>query len=288
MKFSFVLVNYADSWALISACLKSVARAASVSGVEYEAIIVNNDPPEQAADPETTKATKIVEVGRNIGFARAVNLGIREASGDFIVLINPDSTLGDGFFENVSSFLAGNPLVGVVGPRILDVDGAVQLSARREFSFISGLFGRTSLLTRLLPESRFVRDHFPATTTESPSPVDWVSGACMVIRRSVFERVGLLDERFFMYFEDADLCRRAREAGYEVFHLPQVVVVHDAGGSTSSHPLAVFRLHRSAFLYHRKYGRHGPFGVLSLLVAVGLAARAVAGLAAHLLRSEAH
>lgn len=286
MRYSFVLVNYAGSWALISACLRSVARAAELSGVEddHEAIVVNNDPP--VAETSLPEGTFVIEAGRNLGFARAVNRGIRESSGDVVVLINPDSTVGEDFFEGMTTSLAENPKTGILGPRILDGGGAVQLSARREFSLVSGLFGRTSLLTRLFPESRFVKEHFPATGEVSSSRVDWVSGACMVIGRGVFERVGLLDERFFMYFEDADLCRRAREAGYEVRYLPQVTVVHDAGGSTGSRPLATLRLHRSAFLYHRKYGPHGPFGLLSAVVLAGLAARTLAGVLAHALKSR--
>ncbi|WP_162924356.1 glycosyltransferase family 2 protein [Rubrobacter indicoceani] len=278
MKYSFVLVNYAGSWDLISACLASVVRAARHSGADYEAIVVNNDPP---GDEATPNGASVIEAGRNVGFARAVNLGVRATRGDVIVLVNPDSVVGEDFFTSVSDLLAQSPQVGVVGPRILDTDGAVQLSARRELSLVSGLFGRTSLLTRLLPESRFVKRHFPVAAEEgAPLRVDWVSGACLLVRREVLERVGLLDERFFMYFEDADLCRRARAAGYEVRYLPQTAVVHDAGGSTGSRPLAILRLHRSAFLYHRKHGPHGPFGLVSGLVLAGLAVRAAAGILA--------
>lgn len=256
--------------------MDSVSREAGDDpDVTVEAIIVDNDPPGSGVAPE---GAEVVVSGRNVGFARAVNLGLRRASGEYIVLINPDSTLEGGFFGAVSEFFGVNPQVGVIGPRVLDADGAVQLSARREFSFISGLFGRTSLLTKLLPESRFVRDHFPTTDSEESSPVDWVSGACMVVRREVFEQIGLLDERFFMYFEDADLCRRAREAGFGVAYLPQASVVHDAGGSTRSRPQAILRLHRSAYLYHRKHRPEGSPAILDALVLAGLAARAAAGL----------
>jgi GT2 family glycosyltransferase len=168
----------------------------------------------------------------------------------------------------------------VVGPRVLDGDGKLQLSARREVSLVSGLFGRTSLLTRLFPSSSLVKGQFPAVVAaEEPVEVDWVSGACMALRRRILDEIGGLDERFFMYFEDADLCRRAREAGWSVFYLPTVRVHHEAGGSSKSRPKAVWRLHKSAFLYHRKHGRHGPLGLYSLLVLAGLTVRALLKLA---------
>jgi GT2 family glycosyltransferase len=176
--------------------------------------------------------------------------------------------------------------VGVAGPRVLDADGRVQLSARRELSLVSGLLGRTSLLTRLFPSSTLVKKQFPAVTEQTgPTAVDWVSGACMVVRRRALEQIGLLDERFFMYFEDADLCRRVREASWSVYYLPEIQVTHWAGGSTRSHPRAIWDLHKSAFLYHRKHGAHGPLNLYSLLVLLGLSVRALAKLALSLIRS---
>ena len=122
------------------------------------------------------------------------------------------------------------------------------------------------------------RDVGDVVDLEAPANVDWVSGACMILRRRAVEQVGAFDERFFMYFEDADLCRRAREAGWLVFYLPHVEVVHEAGGSSRSRPRAIWLLHKSAFLYHRKHGAHGPLNLFSLLVLLGLSARAVAKL----------
>ncbi|MCA1738257.1 MAG: glycosyltransferase, partial [Actinobacteria bacterium] len=137
------------------------------------------------------------------------------------------------------------------------------------------------LLTRLIPKNPLVKRLFPAAQELSgPTAVDWVSGACMLIRRQTTEEIGPIDERFFMYFEDADLCRRTREAGWLVCYLPQVEVLHHTGASSRSKPRAVWNLHKSAFLYHRKYGPHGPLHLYSLLVAAGLSARVLAKLVA--------
>jgi N-acetylglucosaminyl-diphospho-decaprenol L-rhamnosyltransferase len=100
----------------------------------------------------------------------------------------------------------------------------------------------------------------------------------MAIRRETLQNTGSLDERFFMYFEDADLCRRARAAGWLVYYLPHIEIVHQTGASSRSKPRAVWLLHKSAFLYHRKHGAHGPLNVFSAAVLAGLTLRALAKL----------
>jgi GT2 family glycosyltransferase len=102
----------------------------------------------------------------------------------------------------------------------------------------------------------------------------------MAVRRRILEEIGPLDERFFMYFEDADLCRRAREAGWLVYYLPQIEVFHYSGASSRNRARAIWDLHKSAFFYHRKHGPHGPLGLYSLLTLVGLAGRGLVRLAA--------
>jgi GT2 family glycosyltransferase len=251
---------------------------------DFEVVIVDNDRPEP---PEIPHPARVIRNRENLGFARACNQGISASSGDLLVLVNPDALVERDFFGRIEAFFEVNPAAGVAGPRVLDTDGRVQLSARRELSMVSGLLGRTSLLTRLFPSSTLVKKQFPAVTElTGPTAVDWVSGACMIVRRSALEEVGPLDERFFMYFEDADLCRSVREAGWSVYYLPEIEVTHQAGGGTRSRPHAIWRLHKSAFLYHRKHGAHGPFNLYSLLVLLGLSVRALAKLCVSLARRE--
>lgn len=281
MKFSVVIVNYA-SWQLTAGCVGSL-QATGYEG--FEVIVVDNDGPDAVEPPRLPGNVRLIQNRENAGFGRACNQGIAAATGEYVVLINPDTVVERDFFERMEDFFEGHPKVVLVGPRILDAEGKLQLSARREISILSGLLGRTSLLTRLFPKSSFVKNQFPAVSElESPTAVDWVSGACMVARREALTKLGGFDERFFMYFEDADLCRRVREAGWLVYYLPEVEVVHQTGGSSRSRPKAIWLLHKSAFLYHRKHGAHGPGNVFSAVVLVGLAARALAKLAASLLR----
>lgn len=274
MKFSVVTVNY-NSWPYTLMCVDSLYG----TGYEdFEVVVVDNG---RETVSEIPHPVRLIRNPENVGFAKACNQGIAASSGEYVVLVNPDTVVEEYFFERLEKFFGENPRVGVAGPRIVDGEGKLQLSARKELNFISGFLGRTSLLTRLFPKNPLVRRLFPAgKELTGPTVVDWISGACMAIRRQTLEKIGPMDERFFMYFEDVDLCRRAREAGWLVYYLPQVEVLHHTGASTRAKPRAIWNLHKSAFLYHRKHGPHGPLHLYSLLVALGLCARAFAKLVA--------
>jgi len=268
VKFSAVMVDY-RSWPYTLRCIDSLYR----TGYEdFEVVVVDND---QGMPPKMPHPVRLIRNSENVGFARACNQGLLASGGDCVVFINPDTLVEDDFFVSLERFFDENPRAGVAGPRIVEADGKLQLSARKEVSFASGLLGRTSLLTRLFPKSSLVRHHFPAVEKlTGPTRVDWVSGACMTVRRRTLKQIGPMDERFFMYFEDADLCRRAREAGWLVYYLPQVEILHHSGASSANRPRAIWDLHKSAFLYHRKHGPRGPLGLYSLPILVGLAGRA--------------
>ncbi len=274
MRFSVVIVNYA-SWPLTVRCVRSLQRT---NYEDLEVLVVDNDGVEP---PELPFPAYLIRNSVNVGFAKACNQGIAASRGDLLVLINPDTVVKADFFQRVGKFFERNHSAGIAGPRILNPAGTLQLSARKELSMVSGLLGRTSLLTKLFPKSSLVKSQFAAVTESThATTVDWVSGACLIVRRRVLKEVGPLDERFFMYFEDADLCRRIREADWSVYYLPEVEVIHHAGGSSRSRLRAIWDLHESAFLYHRKHGAHGPLNLYSLLVLVGLSGRALAKLAA--------
>ena len=276
MKFSVVTVNY-RSWPYTLRCIDSLYA----TGYEdFEVVVVDND---QEAPPEIPHPVRLIHNPENVGFARACNQGTYASRGENVMFINPDTLVEDDFFESLEEFLAENPRAGMVGPRIVGEEGDVQLTARKELSFVSGFLGRTSLLTRLFPKNLLVRCLFPAAEKlTGPTVVDWISGTCMVVRRRTLEEIGPMDERFFMYFEDADLCRRAREAGWLVYYLPQIEIFHHSGASSRSRPRAIWDLHKSAFIYHRKHGPHGPLGIYSLLTLLGLTGRALVKLATSL------
>jgi N-acetylglucosaminyl-diphospho-decaprenol L-rhamnosyltransferase len=279
VKFSVVTVNY-RSWPYTLRCIDSLYA----TGYEdFEVVVVDND---QEAPPEIPHPVRLIRNSENMGFARACNQGTYASRGENVMFINPDTLVEDDFFESLEELLDENPRAGVVGPRIVGDGGDVQLTARKELSFVSGFLGRTSLLTRLFPKNPLVKRHFPAAERlTGPTVVDWISGTCMAVRRRTLDEIGPMDERFFMYFEDADLCRRAREAGWLVCYLPQIEVFHHSGASSRSRHRAIWDLHKSAFIYQRKYGPHGPLGLYSLLILIGLTGRALVKLGASLTKS---
>ena len=175
----------------------------------------------------------------------------------YIVLLNPDTiVLTDHFLESITVFMDLHPDVGILGPGILDPDGRIQGSARSFPRFHSLFFGRRSLLTKIFPQSRLASANILTKNANNTEPleVDWVSGACMVIRRRALQQVGMMDERFFMYWEDVDWCKRMWDMGWKVMYWPGVKIMHHVGGSSESRVVrSVLEFHKSALLYFNKH-----------------------------------
>ena len=176
----------------------------------------------------------ILDAGKNGGFGAGNNLAIRAALDsadppDYVYLLNPDAFVDSGAMAAIVAFMDAHPNVGIAGTRIYDEDGTIHPSAFRFPTVLSELERglRLGLATRLL-ERWVVWKGMPDTT----GPVDWVSGASCVLRRQLLSEVGLFDEGFFLYFEETDLCRRARAAGWECWFLAEASVVHMEGAST--------------------------------------------------------
>jgi GT2 family glycosyltransferase len=169
--------------------------------------------------------------------------------------------------------MAAHPEAAVAGPKLLDADGTVQGSARRDPSAWTALFGRSAPLTRLFPGNPVSQREMPAFTVEGTAPVrvDWVSGACMLVRRTAWEQVGMFDEQFFLYWEDADWCRRFRQAGWDVYYVPAACGTHLVGVSRAKRRLgSVLDFHVSAYRYYRKHTQGPMARPVTMLVGVGL------------------
>ncbi len=249
---SAVIVNF-NSDAYLRACLSSLREG--LTGFEADVIVVDNastdGSPEIAV--HALPSVRIVRNPTNVGFATAVNQGVRETRGELILLVNPDATLEPDAVRQMSGELDRHPECALVGPMVLEANGTLQGSARGDPYMLTGLFGRATLLTRLLPGTRMARRN--VRTDIEPSAggveVDWVSGACMLVRREALAAVGGFDERYFLYWEDADLCRRLRGRGYTVRYVPTARMIHQTGRSGQSvRPMAVRAFHRSAYLYY--------------------------------------
>lgn len=283
--FDIIIVNY-ESSTLTIACINSIYQQVQVDNVEVW--VIDN----RSSDKPDQIKTRFPDVHlqcntKNIGFAAAVNRGIEKGQASYVVLLNPDARVENGLFGHAAQYMKDHPDVAILGPRILDHDGTIQASARSFPTPLTALFGRQSILSRLFPNNRFTKSNLLAdeiAKNETPMAVDWVSGACMLVRRKAIESVGLLDSGFFMYWEDADWCRRMWNKGWEVTYYPGASVTHTAGESSrKNHIQASMEFHRSAY---RLYKKHHPQMVKYgwPVIAVALASRFLLATGIHFIR----
>jgi GT2 family glycosyltransferase len=275
-----VIVNY-RSYDELRRCLASLEPARPhlrhVTVVDHE-----SDLDAAARIADRFPWAYIVERSTNEGFATGVNLGVRLTDSPFLLLLNPDCVAEEAAVRGLLQFARTRPDAAVIGPRILDSDGSVQGSARRFPGITTAIAGRSSWLTRRFPGNPLSRSNLPALAGQTrPLEVDWVSGACMLIRRTAFEQVAGMDEQFFLYWEDADFCRRLAQEGWRTLYFPAASVVH-AGGRSSIHAYreSLRAFHTSALLLFRK---HAPRAARPLwpLVYVALQGRLHALLYVH-------
>jgi len=254
-----VLVVSHQSSRFLPRCLVSVARQAS--GLSVETVVVDNASADGSADIARGRpGVEVIANPVNRGFAAAVNQGLAATTGRHVLWLNPDAALVDHGLGALVAYLDAHPAVGIVGPRILDPDGGLQRSARAFPSYDWAVGHRHSLLTRLFPNNPYSRRYLLGDLDPSePRVVDWVSGAALLHRRALVERIGGLDEAFFMYCEDIDFCLRARHAGWTTAYHPALVVEHEVAGSTRARSRAMlFERHRSLWRYYRKHFTRNP------------------------------
>ncbi len=268
-----VIVNCNSTDHLLN-CLRSVEDA--LNGMRARMYLQDNASTDGIEKvPDIFPDVVLTRNKRNIGFAAAVNQVLAVGENPYIVLLNPDTVLSDRFFEKSLDFMKKTPRAGIIGPKILERGGELQNSARSFPTIFTAFFGRTSLLSRLFPKNPVTRKNLVSIGSDGSAPmeVDWVSGACMVVRRKAYLDVGGLDERFFLYWEDADWCRRMWEAGWKVVYYPKACVRHFTGASSEKNfARSVFEFHKSAFRLYEKY-RGSGFSVLKYFVLAGLFAR---------------
>lgn len=251
---SVVIVNY-NAGAALSATLASLPEG--LDGIGWDCVVVDNrsvDGSERAAERGDGRV-RLLRNGANVGFARGVNAGLAHTGAPLVLILNPDCVLDRESVARLRCELLRWPRCAIVGPRILDPDGGLQDSARGDPNLMTGIFGRTGSLSRLLPGLHVVRKNLVAQQAlqsgASSTVVDWVSGACMLARRDALTLVGGFDEAYFLYWEDADVCRRLRTAGWETRYVPSAIVRHQVGQSSRTAPgLANREFHRSAYRYY--------------------------------------
>ena len=269
-----MVVNH-DAGDVLRSCVASL-RAEGVDDV----VVVDNDSADGSAEElgDVDPEVRLVRTGTNLGYGAGANRGLREVDAPYVLVSNPDVALHRGAIAALRAVLVADPLLAIAGPCILEADGTRYPSAR-QFPSLVDAAGHT-VLGLVAPDNPFTRryrmaDADPTVVRE----VDWVSGACFLARRQALEELGGFDEAYFMYAEDADLCWRARRAGWGVAYAPGAVVTHLQGVSTARHPYRMLLAHhRSVYRFARRTER-GWRRLLLPAVAVALTLRLAAACA---------
>ena len=241
---SIIIVSF-NARADLERCLESLH--ASPPRASHEIVVVDNGSSDgSVASARRSSDVLVIESGANVGFARANNAGIRASTGTTLLLLNSDTVVPPGAIDRLLGELDAQPDVAVVGPRLVDANRHAELS-----------FGRMIGPWNEWRQKRLARSGQVESITRQRHYPDWVSGACLLVRRSDAEAVGLLDERYFMYAEDVDFCAAIRARGRRVLFTPDVQVVHLRGRSVATardETQAAYRRSQIAF-----YEKHHPF-----------------------------
>jgi len=246
MDLSIIILNYKQK-GLVKQCIKGIVT--TQPNLDYEIIVVDNNSDDNCLEmvknifkdnlknneiqPELPIINKLeippietIQSKSNDGFAVGNNLGIKQVKGEYVMILNPDIAVVPGALEKMVNFMQENQQVGIIGPRLINPDGSVQYSCRRFPSLMTPLYRRTFLGKLLFAKKPLIDYLMKDFDHEEKIEVDWLFGACLLIRKSVMDKVGLFDERFFMYFEDLDLCRRVWQAGFKIIYFAKVEMVH--------------------------------------------------------------
>jgi GT2 family glycosyltransferase len=266
---SMVVVSW-NTRELLRACLQSALVAGQLLDRAFEIIVVDNASGDGSVEMvrQAFPSVRVIANGTNAGFAAATNQGIRESRGRQVLLLNPDTTTAPDVLRILTSFLDEHPEVGAVGPRLVGADGVQQISCFPLPTLARELW-RLFHLDAIAAVGRYPQR---VLGSSEPQRVESVQGACLLVRRDALAEIGLLDERYFIYTEEIDLCRRLLDSGRQIYWVPGAVVVHYGGASTSQVSARMFlELYRSKVQYFRKHtGALGAAAYKAVLLAASL------------------
>lgn len=253
---SVIIVTY-NSEKFIRSCLKSIIS--SFKSRKFEIIVVDNFSNDNTVKIvyDEFKDVRLFRLKKNKGFAYANNLAMERSFGDFICLLNPDTIVTDGALEKMAVFLENNDDVGIVGAKLKNFDGSLQLSCRKFPNYLNVFFGRKSLLRNIFPNNPISKDFMLEYLDYNKiQDVDWIMGAAVMLKRDLVENIGFFDENFKLFVEDTDLCYRIKKSGKRIVFLPDAVVFHFHGASVKEgfsrvqiyHNLGMFNFFRKHFI----------------------------------------
>ncbi|MCM1312312.1 MAG: glycosyltransferase family 2 protein [Bacteroides sp.] len=269
MKLSVVIVNYNVRFYL-EQCLYSVAKASE--GISHEIFVVDNNSTDGSAAYIRSRFPEVVyiENDENVGFARANNQAIRRASGEYVLLLNPDTILGEDMLRDCIAFMDSHGDAGAAGVRMLRNDGSFALESRRGIPTPFTSLCKMSGLCSLFPKSRlFGRYYMQYLDDASITPIEIISGACMFIRTETLRKSGLLDEAFFMYGEDIDLSYRLMQTGKSNYYIPTRILHYKGESTEKSSYRHVYVFYQAMLIFFRKHYGHYSF-LLSLPIKMAI------------------
>jgi len=256
MKISIIIVSWNVEEELFD-CLMSIKQ--NKPSYPYEVIIVDNASTDGTIDiiQNNFAETKLIINNENRGFASANNIGIEKSCGQYILFLNPDTIIQTNALDKLIAFLDENKDVGACGPKLLYGDGKLQPSTRKFPDFYSALYQNTILKNTGLFRKHYRRYRMRNFNFDKQKDVDILMGAAILTRRSIIEKIGPMDESFFMYYEEADLCYRIVQAGWRIVFVPDATIIHLGGKSSDHIPLKtrMMRLKSMLIFFRKHYGR---------------------------------
>lgn len=237
----------------LTKCLCSLEHERDL--LNFETIVFDNNSADGSPDMVEAKFpwARLIRSSRNVGFTGGQNHCLQVRSAPDALLLNSDTIVHPGALAKLTSFAEATPKAGIIGPRLLNTDGTIQYSCRRFPNPLAALF-RNTPFGKLFPNNRFTRAYLMADFEhDKTSEVDWVSGAALYAKKEFIDKVGLLDDEYFMFSEDVDWCFRCWEAGFSVVYYPDAIITHAIGRSTDKAPNRMIGgFHRSMYRFYKK------------------------------------
>lgn len=289
MDISITIVSY-NTKNVLEGCIKSLISSLS-SGIEYEIFVVDNGSTDGSSKfvKENFPQIHLISNEENVGYTKAMNMGLKKANGDFLVQLNPDTLIQPDTFTKLIYFMRENQDVGICTPKVLNKDGSLQKQCRRSFAHPWDVITYFLGLDRIFPKSKlFGRYLFTFLDEEEVADVDAVSGSCMIIRKDVIDDIGFLDEQFFAYQEDADFCFRAKNEGWRVMYYPKASIIHygGEGGSKNRPYYSSYIWHNSYYLYYRKNIANQHFFLVNWFMYLAMASKMIVSMVLIFLRKD--
>ena len=274
MELSVIIVSY-NTKDLLQNCLKSIFEQTKEIG--FDVWVVDNDSSDGSADMVEAKfpLVNLIRNPVNGGFAQANNLVLKQCTGDYVLILNPDTIIPENTFKKVIDFLQQHSDAGAVGCKLIKADGRLDIACKSGFPTPWNSFCKATGLDRLFPKSKFFGGYNLTYLDENEThAVDCLVGAFMMLPRTVMEQVGYLDEAFFMYGEDIDWCYRIKKAGYSIYYYPGTYIWHYKRESSKKESTKTIRyFHKAMYIYYNKHFRRKYPVLLSWLVYIGIYAK---------------